>query len=401
MITVAEAEKIILAETREYGSELVDFRNAAGRILAEDIVADRDLPPCNRVTMDGIAIRYAAFETGIRSFSVKATQAAGDATIEIQNDECIEIMTGAALPDSADTVIRYEDVTIENGIAAVTIDTVKQGQNIHYKGRDKKKGDVVLRSGTRIDASVISMAASVGKYIIPAKHLPLVGIISTGSELVDAGSEPEAHQIRSSNSYTISAVLEQYGINADLMHLPDDKETTEQQLSQCLEKYDVLILSGGVSMGKYDYVPEVLEDLKVEKLFHKVKQRPGKPFWFGRHASGVLVFAFPGNPVSAFMCLHRYLVPWLEMNLKAKSSMQKAYAVLDRDVTFTAPLQYFMQVELRLNEQGQLTAIPVEGNGSGDFANLVDSDAFMELPLEQTNFKKGEAYRVWPFKNII
>ena len=152
-------------------------------------------------------------------------------------------------------------------------------------------------------------------------------------------------------------------------------------------------------MGKFDYIPQALEDLQVQKLFHKVEQRPGKPFWFGRHNNGVLVFAFPGNPVATFMCLHRYFLLWLNatLGLPEKSPV---YAVLDKDFTFMPRLKYFLQVKLNFNEKASLMAKPIEGNGSGDFANLADTDAFMELPLEINEFKKGEVYKIWLFNQL-
>jgi molybdopterin molybdotransferase len=164
MVTVAEAEQIILTQAKDYGTEYIPFDKAISRVLAEDIKADRDLPPCNRVTMDGIAINYTAFENGARSFNIKGTIAAGDIPIEIENNgQCVEIMTGAALPDSTDTVIRYEDVDIKNGIATVITEAIKNGQNLHQKGKDKKQGELVVEANQYIDAAVISMAASVGK----------------------------------------------------------------------------------------------------------------------------------------------------------------------------------------------------------------------------------------------
>jgi molybdopterin molybdotransferase len=153
-------------------------------------------------------------------------------------------------------------------------------------------------------------------------------------------------------------------------------------------------------MGKFDYLPMALEESGVQKLFHKVQQRPGKPFWFGKHSNGTIVFAFPGNPVSTFMCLNRYFISWLKASLGLATSTP-LYAVLASDFTFTPALQYFLQVALSVNENAQIIATPVKGNGSGDFANLVDSDAFMELPAERNNFMKGEVFRVWPFKNVF
>ena len=407
MITVQDAEQIILSHKKDYGMESVPFEQALGRVLAEDIRADRDLPPCNRVAMDGIAISYAAFDGGLRSFSVITVIPAGVKPTDIHNqDECVEIMTGAALPDSTDTVIRYEDVEIKNGVATVLIDAVKKGQNIHTKGKDRMQHDVVAAAGQVVTPALISMAASVGKSMLHVRKMPRVVVISTGDELVDVDETPTPYQVRRSNSYAIKAVVQQYGLQPDLLHIPDEPTATHTELKKCLAEYDVIILSGGISMGKFDYVPQVLEELKVTKLFHKVKQRPGKPFWFGVHENGTRVFAFPGNPVSTFMCLHRFFIPWLESSLiqNSKFKIQNSkpvFAMLDQDVTFLPELTYFAQVKLKLCKHGHLHATPVEGHGSGDFANLLDTDAFIELPMDKSNFKKDELYRVWPFKRIV
>jgi molybdopterin molybdotransferase len=403
MITVEEAEKIIQAEIKDYGVEITPFEHALGRVLAENIKADRDLPPFNRVTMDGVAVNYSAIENGVSSFHIKATQAAGDPPAEIhETDHCIEIMTGAILPPSVDTVIRYEDLEVRAGLASVLVNhnTIKKGQNIHYQGRDKKKDDIVAISGQLITPAIISLVASVGETELRVKKVPRVIIISSGDELVEVEQVPLIYQIRRSNNYTIKAVLQQNGIDAAMLHIPDNLDTTKKLIQECLLNYDVILLSGGISMGKFDYILQALEDLQVNQLFHKVQQRPGKPFWFGKHGNGVLVFAFPGNPVATFMCLHRYFLPWLQATLGLQNK-PPAYAVLDHDVHFQPDLKYFLQVKLNLNHEGRLLAHPIEGNGSGDFANLADTNAFMELPLGKHNFKKDEVYRVYPFNGII
>jgi molybdopterin molybdotransferase len=397
MITVEEAERIILAQLKNYGTETVPFELALGRVLAEPIKTDRDLPPYNRVTMDGIAIAYKALEQGITTFKIKTTQAAGEQPVDIDNaEECIEIMTGAALSATIDTIIRYEDLEIKDGTATLLITDIKQGQNIHQKGKDKKQGDVVAAANQCVTPAVISLAASVGKAHLLVKKWPKVIIISSGDELVDVADMPSDYQIRKSNNYTVKAILKQHGVDADMLHIPDDPEITRQQLQNCLQNYDVILLSGGISMGKFDYIPQALEDLQVKKLFHKVQQRPGKPFWFGRHDNDALVFAFPGNPVATFMCLHRYFLLWLDatLSLRVKAPV---YAQLARDFIFTPPLKYFLQVKLNFTEQGVLSAQPIEGNGSGDFANLADADAFMELPLERNEFKAGGVFPIWKF----
>ncbi len=397
MITVEEAEKIILAQATDYGAEIIPFELALGRVLAENIKADRDLPPFDRVTMDGIAVNYDAVADGISTFKIKATQAAGDEPVEIEeNDECVEIMTGAMLPASADTIIRYEDLSLRAGLATLVTQDVKRGQNIHYKGKDKKHNDQVAGIGQVITPALISMIASVGETELRVKKLPRVVIISSGDELVEVDQTPSPYQIRRSNNYTVKAVLQQHNIEANMLHLPDDPGVIKKQLKTCLENYDVLLLSGGISMGKFDYMPKALEELHVESLFYKVQQRPGKPFWFGKHNKGPLVFAFPGNPVATFMCLHRYFLPWLNASV-GKEPQPTMRAVLNNRVSFHHPLKYFLQVKLHQNEYCQLVATPVEGNGSGDFANLTDTDAFMELPAQRNEFKKGEVFKIYTF----
>jgi molybdopterin molybdotransferase len=397
MITVEEAEKIILEQATDYGAEIIPFELALSRVLAENIKADRDLPPFDRVTMDGIAINYSAIENGISTFRVKLTQAAGDEPVDIDEyTECVEIMTGAMLPPSTDTVIRYEDLEMRAGLATLVTSDIRRGQNIHYKGNDKKQDEIVAPIGQLITPAIISMIASVGETELRVKKMPKVVILSSGDELIEVNQTPSQNQIRRSNNYTVSAILKQHHLDADMLHLPDDEAIIKKQLKSCLEKYDVLLLSGGVSMGKFDYIPKALEELNVTQLFHKVQQRPGKPFWFGKHEKGNLVFAFPGNPVATFMCVYRYFLPWLNasLGLEQKPLMK---AVLNNRVSFIYPLKYFMQVKLHYNEYCQLMATPVEGNGSGDFANLADTDAFMELPLERNEFKRGEAFKIWSF----
>jgi molybdopterin molybdotransferase len=401
MIRVEDAEKIILSEVKDFGTESIPFETSAGRVLAEDLIADRDMPPFNRATLDGIAIHYESFKKGVHSFQIKATQAAGDIPVDINNPgECIEIMTGAALPATTDTVIGYEGLLIQNGIAVITAGTVNKGQGIHAKGEDKKEKEIVATAGQLITPVLINMAASIGKEKLLVKRLPKIVVISSGDELVEVGETPSPYQVRRSNSYMVKATLMQYNACAGILHIPDDLEITKQKISECLQNYDVIIISGGISMGKFDYIPQALQELSVNKLFHKVHQRPGKPFWFGAHANGVLVFALPGNPVSTFMCLYRYILPWLKASIGLYSG-GSSFAILNHDVSFILPLQYFLQVKLHVSKEGNLMATPVEGNGSGDFANLLDSDAFMELPMEQNNFTRGEVFRIWPFREIF
>lgn len=395
MISVQQAEEIIFSQIRNFGTEEIFYENASGRILAENILADRDLPPFDRPTVDGIAISFQSYEKGLHDFPIKAVHAAGETPVSVDEDnECIEIMTGAALHSSMDTVIRYDDILINNNVASINID-IKKGQNIHLKGKDKKSGEILVKANQIITPSILGIAASVGKTFLTVKKLPRVAIISTGDEMIPPEKTPTPFQLRQSNGITIKSVLEKYKIDADWLHWNDDFEFIKKELSRCIDHYDILLMSGGVSMGKFDYLPKACEELGIKKLFHKIKQRPGKPFWFGKSQNKKLVFAFPGNPVSVFMCLHRYFIPWLEKSLEIPENPQ--YAVLQNDIDFPFSLQYFAQVKLSVNPSGQLIAESVNTNGSGDFSHLAETDAFIELPLEKTVFKKGEVYKIWRY----
>ena len=396
LTTVQKALEIILNNSEDFGIEKVDFINTVGRVLKEDIVADRDFPPFNRVSMDGIAFSSEAFNKGQRAFKIEGIQAAGSPQLTLQNtSNCIEAMTGAMLPHNADVVIQYELLEIENGIAKVNLDTVKSFQNIHKKGLDRKKNDVLIPKNTLISAAEIGVFATVGKSKVKVAKQPKVIIVSTGNELVEVSETPAEHQIRRSNVYTLVSLLENIKIKADIAHILDDKKTLETKIASFLNEYDVLLFSGAVSKGKFDFIPEVLNNLGVEKLFHRVKQKPGKPFWFGKKANKT-VFAFPGNPVSTFVSCLKYFYPWFykSVGLNYKNNQE---AILTDDFSFKSELTYFLQVKLH-QENGKLFATPIVGKGSGDLANLVDADAFLELPDDKTNFTKGEVFPVITYR---
>lgn len=393
--TVAEATAMVMATARDFGREVVPFTQCTGRVLAEPVFADRDLPPYNRVMMDGYGLHSASVKGEITSFAIAGVQPAGaPPAASCIPGACVEIMTGAMLPPWADMVIPYEETLRDGDTVLVRPDSVKAGRFVHPRGQDGKKDILLVAEGSVLTPAAVAILATVGKTEVAVKNLPAITILSTGDELVDIDEVPDVFQIRRSNSYALQAVLRLRGVAATLAHLPDDRETIQEKLSGILEVSDAVILSGGVSMGKMDYLPGALESLGVQKIFHKVMQRPGKPFWFGSY-QGRPVFAFPGNPVSAFMCMHRYFIPWLDACMAAPRP--SLYAVLGRDFVFQPRLQYFLQVQLEHAPDGRTVAHPVEGNGSGDFVNLLTSGGFLELPMERDFFYKGECFRVWPF----
>jgi molybdopterin molybdotransferase len=395
MVSVQEATSIILSNLFQPKAKEVGLTDSLGKILAEPILTDRDLPPYHRATMDGIALQYVAYQNGVTQFAIEAVQAAGEPQKKLStNAQCIEIMTGAMMPEGTDTLVPYENLKIENGIASIIIPSIEKGQNIHVQGSDAKKNQVLLPMGSLISPAEVALLASVGKTTVAIQDFPKTAIISTGNELVGVDQVPLLHQIRTSNSYALQAAISATGGGAELFHLPDDEQELKRELIKIHAHFDLIILSGGVSKGKFDFVPKVLESLGIQKLFHQISQRPGKPMWFGR-AENKFVFALPGNPVSTFMCFHRYLRPWLLKSLGMGPPIIKA--ILAEDFSFTVPLTYFLQVRV-INEDGKWMAHPIVGGGSGDFVNLKMVDGFLELPLEKNEFKADKAFDYIPFR---
>jgi molybdopterin molybdotransferase len=241
----------------------------------------------------------------------------------------------------------------------------------------------------------LAVVASVGQTSVSVLKRPRVVVVSTGDELVDTHQTPLPHQIRQSNAYLLQAALRDLGIEAMVHHFPDDMVAITTGLSTLLSQHDVLVMTGGVSAGKADFVPEILGGLGIRRHFHKIEQRPGRPIWFGNSANGQrVVFALPGNPVSTTLCFYKYVRPYLQtaMGMAAEPPL---YAQLAEPVTFNPQLTYFVPARLEATPDGTLLGHPLPGNGSGDFANLTATDAFLELPAHQTLFPAGTSVRAW------
>jgi molybdopterin molybdotransferase len=402
MISVQQAAALIGSSAVAAPASRVGLAEAVGGILREPVYADRDFPPFHRATMDGIAVAFAALQAGPRTFPVAGTAYAGTPPVCLTDPQtCLEIMTGAVLPEGADTVIRYEDLHLDEEPggrrATPRLLPEKRWHNVHRRGTDGRQGDLLIPAGTRLGPAEIGVAASVGRGTLAVSGPPRVAVVSTGDELVEVDQSPLPHQIRRSNAHMLGAALREAGAAPALFHVPDDKPAIRRTLAGILPNHDCLVLSGGVSMGKSDFVPEVLGELGVERLFHKVAQRPGKPFWFGRSAEGKAVFAFPGNPVSTFLCCYRYLMPWLRAVL-GQPHLPAACAVLDETIRFAPPLTYFVPVRTYQNAQGVVCAKPLPGGGSGDFANLLHADAFLELDAGTDTFPPGGAFPLVRFR---
>ena len=398
MISFEDAYSKVLSYARSYGTEEVSLEMANGRILSEAVFADRDFPPFDRATKDGIAINYKGLERG-NQFKVSGVIAAGTPIQKLANDHCcFEIMTGAVIPTNSDTVVMYEDIEILEGVATLH-KTPQKGADIHFQGSDKKIGSLVLNKNYRITPAEIGVLASVGKAKVMVKKLPRITVVSTGNELVNVHEVPLPYQIRKSNIYSLFAALSEEGFVPKLLHISDDKEIIQGELLKVLKESDVLLLSGGVSKGKYDFVPDALNAVGVKKVFHGVLQQPGKPFWFGiQESTQKIVFSFPGNPVSTFVNYHQYFKSWLYACLEL--TIPEFTVILNEERQILGSLSKFFRVKTTINE-GKLTAFFVHENGSGDLTSLAESDGFIRLIPRKKPYLKGESVPFIPTKRII
>jgi molybdopterin molybdotransferase len=364
-------------------------------VLQQGVVAERDQPPFDRVTMDGIAFAFAEFDKGKRQFSIQAAQAAGDPALSLESGKCIEIMTGASLPDGADCIVPVERISVTKNVAEIESDYgAKQQQFIHARGSDHVKDTELLTPGTRISPMDIAIITSCGLTEVDVSAAPTIRVISTGNELVPAGESIKPHQIRMSNGPAMIAMLDQHGYkDSEHDHLVDEPEILKQRIAEHLAVANVMILSGGVSMGKADYIPQVLDELGVDVIFHKISQRPGKPLWFGIGPAGQAVFALPGNPVSALVCTRQYVIPALNAASGLRESPPE-FAGLAQEVSFKPKLTYFLPVKLVSSVNGQTLAMPVHTNTSGDFSSLSGTDGYLELALDQSDFPASTAARL-------
>ena len=396
MLSPAQADELIGQHLTCLPIESLPLAQCAGAVLRENIYAERDQPPFDRVAMDGIALDSGVAQHGNRRLRIQATQAAGDPPLSLANPaSCIEVMTGAAIPSGCDCVVPVEQITVHGSEAELSSSvSTEPWQNIHRRGTDTRQGALLLTSGTRLRAPEIAIAASAGMARIRVSSQPMLAVISTGNELVEPGEPILPHQIRRSNAYAIVAALRRHGFQrvAD-DHLMDDAAELKRRLKFHLETHDVLVLSGGVSMGKLDFVPKVLDELGVQTVFHKVAQRPGKPMWFGVATSGATVFALPGNPVSTFVCLSRYVLPAL-FTAMGEAPVSAEKMALGAEITNTTGLTFFMPVRVEVDDWGRAWAMPRPTNGSGDFTSLAGTDGFVELPAGPNKYPKGFVTRL-------
>ena len=383
MIKFDDAFEIMMGSARRLGMERVGIERALNRVLAEDVASDIDMPPFNKSAMDGFACRRADLANEL---TIIETIPAGLVPKKvIEQNQCAKIMTGAVVPEGADCVIMVE-YTKSVGENRIRFTGSSTEENICLKGEDIKKGDVVLRAGCRISAQHIAVLASHG-WVKPLVSLqPKVGIIATGDELVEPGQKPTACQIRNSNAFQLAAqvvsaavIATNYGIAADT------KEAIEPKLKKAIAENDVVILSGGVSVGDYDLVRGILEENNVKLLFEKVAVKPGRPMVFGV-SDEVFCFGLPGNPVSTFIMFELLVKPFLFKMMGHDFKAVVAYRQLERTITRKKTERDSWLPVVFTNDN---KVASIEYHGSAHLNALCEADGLLCIPSGAAEVREG------------
>lgn len=367
LTTPRRAGESIRATLPDWGDETVPLRTATGRVLAQAVAADRESPPFDRVCMDGLAVG-AAPEAG-QFLSSRAVLPAGSPRTALPPDGNLEVMTGGVLPDGAWGVLPYED--LEPCAGGFRFRPRKDGapsRNVSPRGEDHTAGTLLLEAGTRLGAASLGILASVGCIAPRVRRRPRIAVVATGDELIDPDRTPLPHQLRRSNDAALCSLLEAWGFPVASVHaLSDDLDTSRALLGQVLSEHDLVVTSGGVSMGRFDLVHGLLPELGIAKVFHGVAQKPGKPFWYGT-GGGKAVFALPGNPVAALVCARRYLIPALDPRAQARP------CPTPDSPEVTGKLVRFLPAHRTADGWSV-----VRSRGSGDFASLRGTEGFLEV----------------------
>ena len=370
--------------------ETVRLDEALGRVLASTITADRDYPPFNRSARDGFAVRASdVANPPARMKVIGQTRAGEPSRFQIQPGETVEIMTGAPGPEGADTVVMWEHST-RDGDHVTLEKSLPSGKNLIYRGSEAKQGSVVLEPGVPLDYPEIALLASTGNESVEVYRKPSVAILSTGDEVVELDVAPEPFQIRNSNAYSLAMQVRRQGGEPRILPIAPDKLDRTRELVEEGLKADLLLLSGGVSMGKYDFVEQVLSELGAELFFTEVKIQPGKPLVFGR-AGSTPVFGLPGNPISTMVTFEVFARIALHRLAGRKASpLPFLEARLGSDFQHKAVLTRFLPSVLQ-GDYGEATVNPVKWQGSGDLAALARANCFLVATPDRESWKAGES----------
>lgn len=383
MITVVKAKQLIKENSNPAKVAFLPLKEAYGFVLAEQVFAILDTPPFNQSAMDGYAFSFADWDGKNKLNLIGEIQAGNYSKNVLNKREVVRIYTGAALPIGADTVVMQEKVDVRDNQVIIRDEQLAKGSNVRLQGSQTKKGDVALPQGQWLTPACISFLAGIGVSKVAVFSKPAVNIIVTGKELVQPGNPVSEGKIYESNSFGLSAALNQLSICPLSIQVVDDEEEEIRNSIAKLLNTDILILTGGVSVGDYDYVVSALEKCGVKKIFHKVKQKPGKPIYFGKY-NQTLVFALPGNPAAVLSCFYEYVVPAITA-LTKREYFKKLKLPLAADFKKKPGLTFFLKGKTSDKE------VTILDNQESYLMNsFALADCLVELEEEQEYFKKGD-----------
>jgi molybdopterin molybdotransferase len=388
MISYEQALENILKNTRALSSEKVLTERSLGRVLNEDIISGIEMPAFNRSAMDGYAVNYLDIKkVPVKLKCIGLIQAGDVFTKKLKSGECVKIMTGAEVPENADTVVMVEYSRIsEDGVEILK--AAQKSENIFFQGEDFKKGQVVLEKGAKILPSHIGILATVGRKFVKVFGKPRVAVLNTGGEIVSLGEKLGRNKIYNSNGPMLQALLESDGITPVRLGIAkDNSKELKEKIKKGLDT-DILLISGGVSMGDYDLVPDILEELGVKKIFHKVNIKPGKPVFFGTKGKTV-IFGVPGNPVSNFTAYHIFIRPAIQKMMgAAEPGPGFKEGIAATDFHKKAGRRYFALAKISLNE-GKCYLSSISGHSSADTLSLSRADSLVMLDDASTGVKNN------------
>ena len=398
MISVAEAIQIVRQQTRPLPSERVKLEHVLNRVLAEDIIADSDLPPFDRAQMDGYAVRAEeTTEAPVRLRIVGESAAGRGWHHELKEGEAVRIMTGAPVPTGADSVQQVELThELKDSTVVELLESVELGKSIVKRGAEIQAGETVLQSGLAINAAMMAVLAAFGYAEVAVARRPRVGVLATGTELVSVHEKPGQDQIRDSNNYSIAAYAQLTGALVERLPLTrDETSVLTSQIAQAAEKCDVIVTSGGVSMGVYDVTKLALHELKAEIFFERVALRPGKPTVFARLPNGTLVFGLPGNPVSVAVTFNLFArTALLAMQGANEPALKHETALLARSVKGNVDRESYLPAQLTTNDDGELIAFPLKWGGSSDFVAFALTTALVSVPAGTKTLEANSLVKV-------
>lgn len=404
MITVEEALATILNEIRPLSVESTDILGGLGRVLGADVKAERGNPPWDNSAMDGYALRHAdisgaSAQTPVELKVIYDLPAGQVPSGPVNAGEAVRIMTGAPVPAGADAVVMVEKTESTEG-GVILREPARAGENIRKAGEDFRAGDTVISAGSVIRPAEAGMLATIGAPFVSVYRRPRVAVLSTGDELCDAGEVPPPGKISNSNGYALSAlVIEAGGVPVNLGIAKDTKESLYEKLLLAM-KCDCIISSGGVSVGDYDFVKDVLSEMGSSMKFWKVAMKPGKPLAFGV-IGGKPAFGLPGNPISSMVAFEQFVRPaLLKMAGHTRILRKRLAALLTADVKIKPGRMNFLRAELQMTEGG-FTVTPLDGQGSGMISTMVRANSFVVVPKDSAGYKKGETVEVQPFDGSV